>query len=244
MQRTLPFFLFLPRVKSVRTPYIILALAQFSLSLLGCSGQTTTDTSQQFEVIVSASTDEGKPVAGVRVTASGAILGTTAESGTLSVKLRGTEGQTLSISALCPVGYNTPPTLPTLRLAHTYRVTSEGKLPTSYEIMCTRQKRDVVLVIHAPGGAQLPIRIDDKPAAVIGTDGNAQLLLSLERNVKALNVTIDSSAFPQLKPSSPSRLLSLHEGDTILFFEQTFQTPPKRGYRAATVKHHIPYRID
>jgi hypothetical protein len=133
-----------------------------------------------------------------------------------------------------------------LRLTHTRSVSAGGFQATHFEAICTRNVRDIVVVVRAEGGAGLPLQIDGKPAGTTSADGIAHVLVRAERNVKTLNVNLDTTTQQNLRPKNPGRTYELSGNDTILVFDQTFVAAPKPKVHGGGTKHpkHIPYRVD
>jgi hypothetical protein len=173
----------------------------------------------------------------------------TGSSGTSSVKLEGTEGQVLPVTAECPEGYASSEKPQPLRLTRS-RALGNGQIePNWFQVTCTRKLRDVVVVVRAEGGGGLGVRIDGKSYGTTDPDGNAHVLLKLERDIRSLGVALDTSARPGLKPESPSRTFELSGRDAVLLVEQRFaQSPrPKPALPKSPLpapRRHIPERLN
>lgn len=216
------------------------------LTLLGCSANRAVPDASRFAVEFLVSKDDGDALEGAVVRAGNGDLGATGADGALRAELTGTEGQTVPVTVTCPDGFAGAERPSSVRLAHTRRVDLGGYQATRFEATCTREVREIVLVVRSEGAGGVPLVVDGRPAGSTNSDGIAHVLAHAERRVGALRVTLDTSSRPELKPKSPTRTYELSGKDAILLFDQTFVTAPKRVLRAAAPKpqKHVPYRID
>jgi hypothetical protein len=222
-----------------------LSLALLPIALVACGHRPTNE--QRFEVAFQVRTDDGNALAGATFHTENQTLGTTGDSGSLNVRLKGAEGQIMPIALSCPKEYASPEVLPALRLTHSRPVQSAATQPISYEATCTRKMREVVLVVRANNGADIPVEITGKLASATDADGNAHVLLRVNRDVSSLAVSLDTSAQPKLKPQSPSRVFKLSGKDSVLFYEQSFATsiPKAQAHKSSRAPHrHVPYRVN
>jgi hypothetical protein len=210
------------------------------VSIFGCGSKTIDD---RFEISLRATSDDALPLAGAKFATSKSNLGQTSGSGVVNVRLRGAEGQTLAVAVTCPSGYESSGELPPLRLTRTRRVGEAVAQPLAVEATCIRKLRDVVLVVRAESAPNLPVHVDGKPAATT-TDGMAHLLLQLDRDVRQVSVTLDTTDQPKLRPQNPSRTFELHGRDAVLVMDQSFSAAPKPQNRNPPApRRHIPYRV-
>ena len=218
----------------------LVACAVLFVSTLGCSSKTADD---RFEISLRATSDDALPLADATFATGKSNLGKTSSSGVVNVRLRGAEGQTLPVSFTCPSGYESSGELPPLRLTRTRRVGAAVAQPLTVEATCIRKLRDVVLVVRAENVSHLAVHVDGKPAAT-ATDGTAHLLLQLDRDVRQVSVTLDTTDQPKLRPQNPSRTFDLHGRDAVLVVEQSFTASPKPQNRNSPApRRHIPYRV-
>ncbi len=131
-------------------------------------------------------------------------FGATDRTGALSVFLRGSEGQTVRLSLACPEGYSPPEALPALRLARTRRLGHGGIQPLTLESVCTRRARAVALIVHALPGKSLPVEVDGKAVSSTDADGNAHLLLEVDRSRRMVTTRLDTIGEPSLLPHEPA----------------------------------------
>jgi hypothetical protein len=190
--------------------------------------------------------DDGDAVVGAVIAAGKMRLGTTGPDGILRTDLAGADGQSLPVTVACPEGLTGPEKPTSLRLTHTRRVNLSGYQPMRVEAVCQRNVRDIVLIVRVQGGAALPLRVDGKPAGTTDADGIAHVLVKVDRNVKSLNVSLDTSGHQELKPRNPSRTYELIGNDGLLVFDQAFVAKPIAVFHAGGSKprKYIPYRVN
>jgi hypothetical protein len=217
------------------------ACALLVVSTFGCAAKTTDD---RFEISLRATSDDALALAGATFATGKSNLGKTSTSGIVNVHLRGAEGQTLPLTVTCPSGYESSGELSPLRLTRTRRVGEAVAQPLTVEANCIRKLRDVVLVVRTENASNLPVLVDGKPAATT-TDGTAHLLLQLDRDVRQVSVTLDTTDQPKLRPQNPSRTFELHGKDTVLVMSQAFSKvlPKPNTHATPRPHHHIPYRV-
>lgn len=220
----------------------IFALA---LSLIGC-GNPPPPVEQQFAVELSVRSDDGSPIAGADLSRGKRSLGSTDADGRLRLRISGPEGELVPLLLTCPDHFAQPVGPLSLRLATTRRIGEKSPGPQKLDATCARKARDVVVVVHAPGGEALPIRVNGESAGSTDPDGDGHVLLQVARDVKALDVQLDTTTRRDLVPSSPHKVFSLDNRDTILLVEQPFA--PRRATAPAskphTTRRHVPTRID
>lgn len=216
-----------------------------SAALFSCS-QEDEPSARRFELHLRASSERGEALPGVRFVSGDDELGITGERGKISVRLRGREGSRLPLTVACPEGHEAHAPLD-IRLATTRSLTKDTPLPLEVEVVCERSLRDVVVVVHAPGGENLPVEIDGRREGVTDGEGTAHIALSLPRKSAPLEVRLDTEANERLRPRNPTRIFDLGERDAVLLFEQSFSAAaarPKGRPRAASRPRFVPVRIE
>ncbi len=213
-------------------------------SAVACGGGEQKASEERFEVSFGVATDDGAPLSEVKFATGQQSFGTTNETGRLSVRLRGTEGQTIPVQVTCPTGYASPEA-GTLKLTRTRGVDDTAPKPIPFDVVCTRQTREVVVVVHAENGSKLPVSVGGKPLGVTDADGNAHVLVALQRDERSLSVEMDTSQQANLKPQNPSKVFELSGRDAVLVFDQPFTVArAKRSVaKAAPPPRHVPYRV-
>lgn len=196
-----------------------------------------------FSIHLSATSDDGEALSGVAFETKGKEIGRTPAAGGFIVQLRGAEGATLPIAAQCPEGYESP--LPgSLRLAEVHNLSGEPE-PISFEAVCVRNVREVVVVVHAENGADLPVTVDGEVSGRTDEHGNAHVLVPVDREVKSLAVSLDTSERPRLRPQNPRRVFELEGKDAVAVLHQPFSEakPTQPVRRVSHTRRHVPYRV-
>lgn len=201
---------------------------------------------QSFEATLRVTTDDAEPLAGAGFSLNAKRFGATDRTGTLSVLLRGSEGQTVQLSLACSEGYSPPESLPALRLTRTRRIGQSGTKPLTLDAVCTRRARAVVLVVHALAGKSLPVEIDGNAVGATDADGNAHLLLEVDRSRRTVTTRLDTSRQPNLLPQNPERSFELSGRDSVLLFApELHDVPPRAPRRPSSIpRRHVPDRLD
>ncbi len=198
----------------------------------------------RFAVALRAATEEGLPLAGVTFSIGKQGLGATGENGQLHLALPGIEGSSVAVTAACPEGFEAPATFPTLRLTKTRSLEGHAPQAIPFEVRCRKKFVDVVVVVKAERGARLPVLVDDKPVTTTDDDGLAHVLLRRSRSDGTLQVSLDTTARPALKPLNPARTFETHNQDGIVLFEQSFTTVRQAAPRVVAPRRHVPVRIN
>jgi hypothetical protein len=215
------------------------------LTGFGCSGASVR-ASRQFQLELRARSDDGRPLSGVLVTRGAHGLGRTGDDGLLATRLSGDEGQAVTLAPECPLGYQKPIAPLTLRLSSNRALTGAAPQVLRAELVCQRERRDVVLAVHAPGGGGLAIDVNGQPAGITDLDGNAHVLVSIDRSVHTLEVAFSARDRKDVSLQQPRQLVEPGPGDTVVMLAPAL-TPirqsPKRVSSSAQGRH-VPTRID
>jgi hypothetical protein len=212
--------------------------------LASCGAPSASE--QRFDATLRVTTDDAQPLSGAKFALNARPFGSTDRTGTLSVRLRGNEGQTVPLSLTCPEGYSAPQGIPALRLTRTRRLGQSTTPPLTLDAVCTRKTRNVALVVHSLPDKGLPVEVDGKVMATTDRDGNAHLLLEVDGSQRTLTARLDTSHQPNLVPQNPERSFELSGRDSVLFFAPELteapRKPPRR--RSSAPPRHVPYRLD
>jgi hypothetical protein len=153
----------------------------------------------------------------------------------------------VTLSLACPHGYDAAGQHAELRLVHTRAAQNRNEhQPLSWTGFCRARERQIALIVHTEGIADLPVVVDGAPRATTDADGNAHVLLNVPANAPVVHVSLDTSRDPQLEPRNPARAFAPSDSDGLLVFEASVArararhaAPPKR--RAA--EQRGPYRL-
>jgi hypothetical protein len=205
-------------------PLIIFASALL-LAAPACSRQAPV---KSYDLTVHVEADPNQPLAGVRLIHRGKDLGITAADGRVAVRATGNEGERIELEISCPEGYRSPeaPLSVTLRRA--------AERP-EYFAACPPLARKLVVAARLEHGVGLPIRYLGRELARSDASGVAHLVIEAESD-QTVELTVDTSEQPQLRPKSPSARFRIGAGDEIVVLDQAFQSrlkPAVRSHRAA-----------
>lgn len=194
--------------------------------LLGACGQK--DISRRYEFVVRVTSDPGQALAGVGVVHRGKQVGVSGADGSVKLSARGNEGETLSFELRCPEGYRGP----LAPLAIPLKTSADSSRRPEYAASCAPTTRTLVIAVRAEHGENLPVRYLGREVARTDRSGAAHLLLKIAPE-DALELTLDTSEQPALRPKSPVLRLTASATDDLLVLNQTFEkpAPPPVVYR-------------
>lgn len=130
----------------------------------------------------------------------------------------------MDLELACPAGYRSPeaPLNVTLR---------RGAERPEYLTSCTPLTRKLVVSARLERGAGLPIRYLGREVARADASGVAHLVLEAEGD-KTVELTVDTSERPLLRPKSPTARFRIADRDELVVLEQSFQSSAKPMVRA------------
>lgn len=218
-----------------------------SLSVTSCGASSANGKSCPYQVQLRALSDEGEPVAGAEFRAGSKSVGKSDSRGALGATMRGGEGEQVRISVVCPDGYVGPEQPLTLKLTELRRVDQTGPSALSVEVTCTRKLRDVVVVVRTSNAPSLPVDVAGRTMVRTDPQGNAHVHLQVDREVRALSVSLGTKDASLLRPQNPSRVFELDGRDAVLLLDQAFTSERKTSTRRVAVvpkqQQHVPYQI-
>lgn len=185
------------------------------------------------DIEVSVVDDEGAGLEGAKVKLENLKGGVTDAGGHYRIGTRAEDGSRIGINVQCPQGYrNTGSTDGVVKIRHLREVgsTSPSMAPVTASFTCAPKVRSHVLVIRTDGRAGLPVKITGEVASITDEDGVAQHLITGAPGDE-VNVVIDTSGQPALRPAMPSRRLILPDKSRFLVFDQSFEERVKEKKR-------------
>jgi len=226
-------------------PLLLIALTSF---LPGCSSPNAR-LELAFPIQVLVRSTESEPLRGAEITVNKLSVGCTDALGKLAVNQSGREGQAVAVQVRCPSGYRSPEVPEVVRLANTRALDeASGTAGTMVEFACESELRDVVLVVRAQGGPNLPVVVDGTAAGVTDSDGYAHLLLRLDRKQNHVELGMDTEQKRSLLPRNPSRNFALGSNDAIVLYEEHLsmqKAKPKSSQSAKLTPHRpLPIRLN
>jgi hypothetical protein len=194
------------------------------LAVAACTSAASCKTepppSSHYAFLVHVVSDPGKALAGATVTSGGKVLGTSGADGLVRLEAGGTEGTRLSLQVTCPEGHKAPAE----PLSIVLRTVSEREKRPEYPVACTPMNRSVVVAVRADGGPNLPVLYLGHEVARTDESGAAHVKLDVAPG-ETLEIVLDTSAVPGLRPSSPSARFRIGNQDEVFVMNQTFEAP-------------------
>jgi hypothetical protein len=179
--------------------------------------QTSQTEAPVFPISVSAYGDAREPLAGVELYEQKKLLGKTDAAGRVSLKLRGSEGGTVSLRVKCPTTFKSPekPIVVGLRLM------SQGSPAPKFETECVPLVRTVVVGLRAENGPNLNIVRLNQVVGRTDEHGVAHVRLQVAPG-EQVALTLNTTSNPFLRPQSPTVSFVAADRDEMLLLEQKF----------------------
>ncbi len=200
-----------------------------------------------FAVVIRAETEDRVPIKGAEYSGlllpegTALALSPTESDGLSRTSVEAVEGAQLEIEVRCPEGHRASTPVLNLTLQSIVDVGAAGPLPVRASVECRRVYRLAAVVIRAGGAAGLPVLVDGRAVGRTDHMGLAHLMVQIGRNA-SFRVGLDTSARPELRPSSPTRTYLVHEREDVFVLDQPFQKKPKPKKRRARAP--VPERIE
>ena len=184
--------------------------------------------------------DPGKVVPGASVSFRGRVLGQTDETGAVRLAMHGSEGDRIELLVRCPVDFLSP-SKPLEVVLH--RLADPGAR-VEHQVQCPPVRRDLVVVVRAEHGPNLPVMVLGREVARTDASGVAHVLLEVLANdqVEMTLQTTDERAGERLRPQNPVMKFAGADRDDMKLFDVHFEVdrPRHRGLatRAMPVRLH------
>jgi len=179
-------------------------------------------------VLVRAVDDRGQPVAHVEIAAENSGLGVTDASGRSLLHVPGSEGQRVEFKVTCPAGYERMRERPSVVLqrgAASPGTEPAAAAPVELKLTCETKKQAMVVALRT-GQPGLPVLLRGQPVAQTSATGTAHVLL-LEPAGSSVQLTLDTSESPDLRPESPKRAFAVAASDGFGVWDQSFELDKK-----------------
>jgi hypothetical protein len=208
-----------------------LALAA-ALALAACSQEPA-----RFPVLITAVTDDGKPVADLPVTLGKAPAGKTDADGHLRVRVAGTEGMKVTVTVAVPHGYKLASQSNALVLRRLTDIEggSERLLPVEHTVKLAPLERQYAVLVRV-GVAGLPIETFGTQQAVTNSKGVAMFVYRGQPGDE-LQVKISTAEHPELRPQNPTASFLLAQRSEAYVVKERF------GTAAKPPGHHKPKHV-
>jgi hypothetical protein len=193
-------------------------------SCLGCS---LSPQPEAFPLTLRIVSDPGEGLGGATVAYGQDEPQRSDADGRVSVRVLGRQGGIASFVVRCPDGYRSPgePVGIVLR-----RFADPSAVP-EHEVACPPLSRQLVVAVRAPGGGGLPVLAGGVELARTDAQGVAHVSWDLPVG-ESLELTLDTSARPELLPESPRQRYSDLSADEVALFEQPFERRKRPAIRA------------
>jgi hypothetical protein len=178
------------------------AVAALSLALIAHAG--CAEPEARFPVVITALTDDGKPVAELAVTLGHAAAGRTDGAGKLALRVVGKEGQRVVVTVAVPAGWRLASPLEPLVLRKLAELEggAQRPLPIEYGVKLAPLVREYAVLVRA-GVAGLPVEAFGARQAVTNSRGVAMFLYRGAPGDE-LQVKLSTVDHPELRPQNPT----------------------------------------
>jgi hypothetical protein len=195
-----------------------------ALVALGCAEEPALD---EYELSIRIESDPGRPLAGATLLGAGEFQTVSDASGLVRMRVLGEQGQAVRFQIRCPYGHRSPEQPLELTLTRL----GAGAPPPEYRVRCAPELRSVVIAVRAQNGPGLPVTYLGREVARTDRSGAAHVLMQLPPT-EPLELSLDTSSEPRLKPKNPSLRIAPPDTDAVLLFDEEFVVdapPPKLG---------------
>lgn len=191
----------------------------------GCGDDLTNKPKPPLEVVVKATSDPGRALAGVSVVYAGKTIKETDDEGTARLVLTGNEGDVFEVTIKCPAGHQSP----TKPLAIPLRRLAEPSKTPEYEVSCPPTTRTVVVAVRAENGANLPVLHLGRVLGRTDASGAATVLLEKVETDTQFELALDTTEKGNegLRPQNPASVFSVKRADDVLTFDVKFTVEKK-----------------
>ena len=197
-----------------------LAAALEGWLLLGCAPAQQLST---YRIALRVQSDPGRPLGKARVLFEGKAAGVSDERGLVQLSVSGAEGGSVNLAVECPPGYRSP----AAPISALLRRANESDRHAEYAVLCPPVFRTVVIAVRADRGANLPILQLGREVGRTDGAGAAHVVLKSPPE-ESLELTLDTSANPALRPHNPTTRFRVGQSDDILVFNQVFNLDPAK----------------
>jgi hypothetical protein len=217
----------------VRTALVAVALSLGLTLVISCNPEAS-----RFPVVITTLTDDGKPLADLPITLGNIAAGKTDAQGHLKVRVGGKEGKRIAVTVGVPKGYRLVAPEAQLVLRHLNDLENGGRpLPVEHTIrLAPLQRQYAVLVRVGVGG--LAVEAFGTRRAITNDQGVALFLYDGAPGDE-LQVKVDTSAHPELRPQNPTASFLLAQRSDAYVLKEHFTTlkaPPVHKKRPLVPK--------
>lgn len=214
-------------------PALVVLLLAAALGAPACSSEQG-----RFPVVISTLTDEGKPFPDLAITLGHTPAGRTDATGHLRLRVVGKEGEKIAVTVQMPKGYRLTPGQATsfvLRRLTDIEGSAGRPLPIEHVVKLSPLIRPYAVLVRV-GVPGLPVETFGTRQAVTNSKGVAMFLYRGAPGDE-LQVRLDTSAHPELRPQNPTTSFLLGQRSEAYVVRERFTVyhPP--------VHHHRPTHV-
>jgi hypothetical protein len=201
------------------------------MALAGCGAHEPALDEYEFSIRVES--DPGRLLSGATLLGTGESRTVSDEAGLVRLRVTGQQGQRLQFQVRCPYGHRSPEQPLEVTLT---RLGAEAP-PPEYAVRCAPELRSVVIAVRAQQGPDLPVTYLGREVARTDRSGAAHVTMQLPPH-EPIELSLDTSAAPRLKPRNPTQSFEPPDVDAILLFDASFvvdKPPPKPKRPRATI---------
>jgi hypothetical protein len=207
-------------VRLSRTLVLSLATALAGSLLWGCAPAQPVSS---YRIAFRVQSDPGRPLAKARISFEGRVAAVSDERGLARLSVSGSEGGNVNLTVECPDGYRSP----SAAISAVLRRANESDRDAEYAVSCPPVFRTVVIAVRADRGVNLPILQLGREIGRTDGSGAAHVVLKSPPE-ESLELTLDTSANPALRPHNPTTRFRVGQSDDILVFNQVFSLDTAR----------------
>jgi hypothetical protein len=192
-----------------------------------------------YPLVIRVESQPGQPVAGASVSFQGRSVGRTDDAGTVTLAVRGAEGEHVTIGVGCPDGFAAAGKAADIVL---HALEDPTRKP-EYDVECRPIRRTIVVVVRADRGPDLPVMYLGHEVARTDESGAAHALLEVPASDDVeISLSTVEAGHERLRPQNPSMKFFASDPSDLKVFSVPFQVQPEaRAYRA---ERRLPIRIN
>lgn len=179
-------------------------------------------------VLLHITTMRGAPVAGAEVLSGANVVTTSDREGRAQLHIGGLEGDTFQVEVRCPPPLKSPAPFPVRKLS-----IAGGE--AEVDVKCDETRRDLVVVVRAENGPNLPILYLGKEVGRTDRSGSAHLDIDVDVHER-VELTLSTDGEVGIHPENPSAAFEPSDSDEIRELAVTFTRDAKKKPRKTVPK--------
>jgi hypothetical protein len=220
----------------VAAPLMVVLAGAVGAALGACSSEPT-----RFPVVITAVSDDGRPMPDVPITLGKAPAGKTDAEGHLRIRVAGSEGMKVAVMPAIPKGYKLASAASPLVLRRLTDIEggAEHLLPVEYTIKLAPLVREYAILVRA-GVPGLPVETFGTQQATTNSRGVAMFVYRGSPGDE-LQVKIGTDGHPELRPQNPTQSFLLAQRAEAYVVKEHFGVV--KGPKKRVPKHIGPRRL-